>query len=95
MNKCPGGDLRHLKAEDVACPSCGELVELFSDEQKRKCPHCGFRVTREAAPVCAAWCDSARLCLGADRYDELVESGQIDTGPREAEEPPSTKKGTP
>jgi endogenous inhibitor of DNA gyrase (YacG/DUF329 family) len=78
MNKCPGGDLRHLKAEDVPCPSCGGQVELFSDEQKRTCPTCGFRVTREAAPACAAWCDSARLCLGADRFDELVDSGQIE-----------------
>jgi endogenous inhibitor of DNA gyrase (YacG/DUF329 family) len=87
MDKCPGGELRHLKAEDVPCPSCGESVELFSDEQKRICPHCGFRVMREAAPACAAWCDSARLCLGADRFDELIETGQIEAKSAEPPEP--------
>jgi endogenous inhibitor of DNA gyrase (YacG/DUF329 family) len=79
VEKCPGGELRNLTAEDVPCHACGKPVEMFSDEQKRTCPHCGERVTREAAPACAAWCDAARQCLGAERYDELVASGQLET----------------
>ena len=78
MDKCPGGELRHLTVEDVSCQDCGKPVEMFSDEQKRVCPHCGHKVTRVAAPACASWCGAARQCLGADRYDELVESGQLE-----------------
>ena len=72
MDKCPGQDLRFLTTEEIPCPSCGTLVELFSDEQKRRCHACGARVTRDAAPMCAAWCSSARSCLGEERYDRLV-----------------------
>jgi predicted RNA-binding Zn-ribbon protein involved in translation (DUF1610 family) len=78
MDKCPGGELRHLTAEDVTCQSCGIAVEMFSDEQKRKCPECGHRITRETAPACAAWCAAAKECLGAERYDEFVESGVLE-----------------
>jgi len=62
------------------CPSCGKLVELFSDEQKRRCPHCGERVTREAVPTCATWCVAARQCLGADRYERMLESRMLALG---------------
>ena len=72
MDKCPGQDLRFLTTEEIPCPSCGAPVELFSDEQKRRCHECGTRVTRDAAPMCAAWCSSARSCLGEERYDRLV-----------------------
>ncbi|MDH4140101.1 MAG: phosphohydrolase [Coriobacteriia bacterium] len=81
MNKCPGADLRSITAEDLTCPSCGARVELFSDEQKRRCPKCGSRVIREATPMCAAWCDAARECLGAERYEQLVGSGKLDSVP--------------
>ncbi len=72
VDKCPGQDLRFLTTEEIPCPSCATLVELFSDEQKRRCPRCGARVTRDAAPLCASWCSSARSCLGEERYDRLV-----------------------
>lgn len=76
--KCPGSDGRDVKAVEVDCPSCRNKVELFSDEMRRKCPHCGERVERHAVPSCASWCPSAAMCLGAERYLELKESGQLD-----------------
>ena len=79
MDRCPGGELRNLHVEDITCTKCGTSVELFSDEQRRKCPKCGTRVTRETAPACASWCAAAEKCLGADRYAEALESGQIDS----------------
>jgi hypothetical protein len=72
VEKCPGQDLRFLTTEDLPCPNCGTLVELFSDEQKRKCHECGTRVARDAAPLCASWCSSAKSCLGEERYERLV-----------------------
>ncbi|MDP2181514.1 MAG: phosphohydrolase [Actinomycetota bacterium] len=80
---CPGSDGRYITTDDVRCPECATMVELFSDEQRRKCPKCGARVTRKVAPVCAAWCVSARTCLGAARYDDLLQSGMLELGPRE------------
>ncbi|MBI5231086.1 MAG: phosphohydrolase [Coriobacteriales bacterium] len=77
-SKCPGADMRFISADDVRCSHCGALVEMFSDEQRRKCPECGGRVTREAIPACAAWCPAASACLGADRLDELMRSGLLD-----------------
>lgn len=53
------------------CPSCGYLVEMFSDEQTVRCPRCDARVSREAAPSCVQWCSSARACLGEERWNAL------------------------
>ncbi len=77
MNRCPGGELRNLTVQEIACGECGATVELFSDEQKRRCPSCREWVVREAAPSCAAWCGSARQCMGEARYLEAVEKGAI------------------
>lgn len=75
--------MRSLTVTNVTCQACGASVELFSDEQRRKCPQCGRVVARESAPTCASWCPSAESCVGSKRYGELVESGQLE---------PSTKK---
>ncbi len=86
MNRCPGGELRNLYVEDIICPSCGASVELFSDEQRRKCPECGTRVERKTTPACASWCAAAKQCLGPERYAEAVESGRIEaSGPAKDE----------
>ncbi len=77
MNRCPGGELRNLHVEDVTCPRCGTSVELFSDEQRRRCPACGTRVTRVTVPACVAWCASAKQCLGPERFAEALESGIV------------------
>lgn len=87
---CPGSDGRFITANDVRCPGCGTMVELFSDEMRRKCPKCGERVTRDAVPICAAWCASARSCLGAARYDELLDAGMLELGPTSDAEPETT-----
>jgi len=81
MERCPGGELRNLTVAELTCRHCGTRVELFSDEQRRKCPECGRWVAREAAPTCASWCASAEACLGAERYGELVRSGMLGESP--------------
>lgn len=74
--KCPGSDMRAITADEVTCPNCGSSVELFSDERMRRCPSCGERVAREAAPACAEWCSAAASCLGTERYQARAASGQ-------------------
>ena len=44
MDKCPRQDPNDFKPGDIfeiACPGCGESIELIGDEAQRKCPKCG------------------------------------------------------
>ena len=64
MKKCPGRQApRNLDSVVVPCPSCGRLVEFFTDEPKRRC-RCGRLLTRESLPRCAEWCPAAAQCFG-------------------------------
>jgi predicted metal-binding protein len=43
--KCPGLDLTlAVKPEEYPCPKCGRLVEIWTDELKRRCTDCGMVV---------------------------------------------------
>jgi len=85
-DRCPGGDLRNLTVADVRCEKCARKVELFSDEQRRRCPHCGEWVARVSVPTCASWCPSAKMCLGEERFAELAESGHLGNPAKEPAE---------
>lgn len=62
--KCPGRlTPRELDSVLVPCPSCGRIVEFFTDEPKRRC-RCGRLLTRQSLPRCAEWCPAAAECLG-------------------------------
>jgi len=39
--KCPGQDIKNLRAALYKCPKCGAEVEMFSDELRIKCKKCG------------------------------------------------------
>ena len=63
-DRCPGKQsLRQLDSVVIPCPDCGQLVEFFTDEPKRKC-RCGRVLLRETVPQCAQWCAAAADCLG-------------------------------
>jgi hypothetical protein len=63
-DKCPGRLApRELDSVIVPCPSCGRLVEFFTDEPKRRC-RCGKLLLRQSLPQCADWCPAAPRCLG-------------------------------
>jgi len=52
MHKCPRSDPNNMSADDIfdiACPECGESIEFFKDEDKRKCPKCGKMVVNSAS----------------------------------------------
>ena len=73
MMRCPGQSNRLLTASYHRCPRCGASVEMFSDEARRRCPDCGSEVHRDRPPSCIEWCPAARECVGAERYEALVE----------------------
>ncbi|HUL32128.1 MAG TPA: HD domain-containing protein [Thermodesulfobacteriota bacterium] len=66
--KCPGQDLRFWKPGDIfntQCPKCGNGVEFFKDEVKRKC-RCGHEIVNPKLDFgCAQWCPYAEQCIGA------------------------------
>jgi DNA-directed RNA polymerase subunit RPC12/RpoP len=74
-SKCPGQDIRNLRAALYKCPNCGAEVEMFSDELRIKCKKCGEYVYKEKTPSCIEWCPSARQCLGEERWKALKGAG--------------------
>ncbi|MBI2251441.1 MAG: hypothetical protein HYU63_01555 [Armatimonadetes bacterium] len=75
---CPGSDiLKNAVPCEYPCPQCGYGVEIFSNEMKRKCPQCGFIIFRELDLGCAAWCKSAKECLGETLYKKVTQKKDI------------------
>ncbi|MCX7677723.1 MAG: hypothetical protein N2316_00750 [Spirochaetes bacterium] len=67
---CPG--LNNIKTPQlfvVECPSCGENVEIFSDEIKAPCPRCSQSVHRHLS-TCAHWCAHGRECIDSTTSKE-------------------------
>ena len=70
---CPGQEKRNLKIDAIKCQNCGEEIEFFSDEIKRKCPQCKAEVVREVMPSCVDWCRYAKDCVGQKTFDEYMQ----------------------
>ncbi len=71
-NSCPGARLiREPTPENIACPHCGQEMEIWSDELVARCPHCRRPVPRERGASCLDWCAYAAECVGADKYRRL------------------------
>ncbi len=69
---CPGSRMiREPTPEDINCPSCGEAVEIWTDELRATCPNCDTRVFREQQPSCIDWCSHAEECVGSEAYQRL------------------------
>jgi len=63
--------MRNLRSALYKCPSCGNEVEMFSDELRIRCRKCKQFVYKENTPSCIDWCPSAKQCLGEDRWNAL------------------------
>ncbi len=74
-DECPGsGNIRTPIPSLKECPGCGEEVEIWSDELRAKCTKCGATVFKENAPSCIEWCQSAKECIGEEKYNRLMEA---------------------
>jgi len=58
------------KPEYLKCPTCGDELEIWSDEFKVKCPNCKKEIFREEGSLCIEWCKHAKECVGEERYKE-------------------------
>jgi len=62
MTSC-SGEKAELRLGLYRCPACGARLQIFSDESRVTCHHCGATVIREQARCCMEWCASVRECL--------------------------------
>lgn len=71
---CPGARmLRQPKPEIFSCPSCGEEVEIWSDELRGTCPSCGATVLRDGLMSCLDWCLMGKECVGEGVYGKYMQ----------------------
>jgi len=75
---CPGARfLRQPKPEIFECPSCGEEVEIWTDEIRGVCSNCGRTMFREGAMSCLEWCKFAQECVGEATYDRYMKNRAV------------------
>ena len=75
---CPGAKiLRQPQPEIFDCPSCGEEVEIWTDEIRGVCSSCGRAVFRDGFMSCLEWCKFAQDCVGEDAYDRYMKNRAV------------------
>ena len=73
MFTCPGSSsIKQAMPETITCASCGTELEIWSDEIKTVCSHCGATVYKERGQSCIDWCRFARQCVGDEVYERLM-----------------------
>lgn len=66
FDRCPGvSEALRPRLLIVQCATCGNEVELFSDEERAKCDRCGAELSRAKEPSCLDWCKYAEECKAA------------------------------
>jgi len=75
--RCPGLSGQRLTSVLVRCPTCGNEVEMFSDESVVRCSRCRTAVRKTAAPTCARWCKAAAECTG--RWSSAADGGTVES----------------
>jgi Zn ribbon nucleic-acid-binding protein len=82
ISKCPGQDTQFWGPDDiysVECPTCGNSVEFFKDDIRRRCKKCGHMFLNPKLNLgCARWCQYADQCVGdmdREEFKEIIISG--------------------
>jgi predicted RNA-binding Zn-ribbon protein involved in translation (DUF1610 family) len=75
---CPGAKiLRQPQPEMFDCPSCGEEVEIWTDEIRGVCSNCGQALFRDGYMSCLEWCKFAQECVGEVAYDRYLKNRAV------------------
>jgi Zn ribbon nucleic-acid-binding protein len=85
ISKCPGQDTQFWGPDDiysVECPKCGNPVEFFKDDIRRRCKQCGHMFLNPKLNLgCARWCQYADQCvgdMGREEFKEIIISSMKD-----------------
>jgi hypothetical protein len=80
VTMCPGQNTAFWRPEDIfdiICPACGDKVEFFKDDARRRCQGCGYVFSNpKLNEGCAQWCQFAEKCLGLNPGVAAQASGQ-------------------
>lgn len=72
-DKCPGSkEITSPTPEDIKCPRCGGVSEIWSDEPEIHCNFCGIELSRDMKTNCLKWCPAAKECVGSDKYEGII-----------------------
>jgi len=72
--ECPGSQkFKQPEPETIKCRSCGEEVEIWTDEVEATCGRCKKKVSRESGQSCLDWCKYAKECVGEDVYNRYID----------------------
>jgi hypothetical protein len=86
---CPGMNPANWKIEDIfetACPACGELIEFWKDDVKRRCGCGHICFNPRLGNLCLSWCEKAEECLGNQDIAEWKQK-RANEAPGQAREP--------
>ena len=73
--KCPGSQkFSQPEPENIKCPFCGAVAEIWTDEVTAKCPKCKKITTRQQGQSCLDWCRYARECAGDEVYNKYMKN---------------------
>ena len=73
-SSCPGASrFKNPTIEEKICPECDGIIEIFSVDTAVACDKCGF-VAYNDLQSCISWCKYARMCIGDELYDKLVDN---------------------
>ena len=75
---CPGSKLLRQPAPEMyTCPSCGEEVEIWTDELKATCRNCNRTVYRDGTMGCLDWCAYGKECVGDAVFETYMKNKAI------------------
>lgn len=64
VDSCPGSQrFKQPLPESIKCKTCGEEVEIWTDETSTICPNCKKAVERPQGQSCLDWCKYAKECM--------------------------------
>jgi len=74
---CPGAKIiKQPIPQEVRC-TCGQKIEIWSDEISADCNYCHRQVVREVLPSCLDWCRYAKECAGERIYNNFLNNKSL------------------
>lgn len=79
LDFCPGSaKFKQPEPENTKCPTCGEEIEIWTDEIQVVCPKCKNTILHiQEGASCLDWCKYAKECVGDQTYTKYMQNKAI------------------